>query len=51
MTLYCWILKCHFTVMASDELTSKLAKPFEIPNLNFNKFVSESDILQADVTK
>jgi hypothetical protein len=32
-------------------LTSKLAKSFEIPNSNFNKFLSECDILKAEVIK
>jgi hypothetical protein len=59
------MLKCHFIVMASNELTnvrevvisaderlwSKLTKSFEIPNSNCNKFVSECEILKAEVNK
>jgi hypothetical protein len=41
--------------MASDKLTSgrysKVAESFEIPNSNFNKFISEPDLLKADVNK
>jgi hypothetical protein len=57
------MLKCHFIVMASNEQTivreviisaderlwSKLAKSFEIPTSNCNKFVSECEILKAEV--
>jgi hypothetical protein len=59
------MLKGHFIVMASNELTSvrevifsaderlwsKLAKSFEIPTSNCNRFVSECEILKAEVNK
>jgi hypothetical protein len=65
------MLKCHFIIMASNELTSvreaiisaeelpwsyyllwsKLDESLEIPASNCNKFVSECEILKAEVNK